>query len=245
MQAQTLNAATKLAVSTVACTLRRVQGYLEHTGDAWLQIHDSAAEPAANAVPVKSYQLLQDAAFSWAFDPASLALRNGCYIAISSDEEKYTTIAYSEGVTYCDILADYEPYVFLPADYSVAGNLSDAVGSLTIFADADGDSHVKRVYIIDYINHTGAAAWLMLFTNTTMVTAGAKPLIVLGPKDGVADAGQIRFDFGDGGLSPSSREGLTGTAGTEHFGCFAYESSDPEVFADPGTESSHIRAYYK
>lgn len=241
MKAITLNAATKLAVSTVPCTLTRVQGYYKAAADAWLQIFDSAAEPAAGTVPTKSYALPLNSPYSWAFDPGTLTLNNGCYVAVSSTEGTYTTVAYSAGVTYADIEVDYGPNAAMNASYVVKGDLTTNRNNLTVWSDAAAQAN-NRLYQIDFTNNSGVPVWLMLFSYATF---GVQPRVILGGKAGVADGTSITFTFGAEGLMMMGEEPLTATSGAAHYGCYIEVTSDPTGFVVVNSGTLNIRAYSK
>jgi hypothetical protein len=235
MRAQTFNAATKLAVSTVACTLTRVQGYYKAAADAWILIFDSPAEPAANAVPVKSYALPADSPFSWAFDPGELVLNSGCYVAVSSDEEKYTAVAYSADTTFADIEADFGPSSFVPSNCTIAGDLTTNVGTLVPWVNSAANANV-RLYQLDYVNGSGAVAYLQVFAKPA--SDGDKPLF---SSLGVANGGSISLCFGDDGLPLFSQNAI----GVAAHGCYILESLTAGAYSNPGVGTSRIRAYYK
>lgn len=234
MQTNTFKAATKLAAYPSRCDVIRVQGYYKAAADAWLLIFDSAAEPAANAVPKKSYALPYNAPFSWAFDPGQLALTNGCYVAVSSTEEKYTTVAFNGATTWCDIEVDFIPVSFRASDYSVAGDLTTDVGSLQVWATAAGP---KRLFQVDYVNGSGGAAILMLFAHDAPQT-GDRPLVGWVVENGAS----LSLSFGDVGLDPREWAGAN-----NYKGCTLIESAqtDDGTLIDTAVNTSQIRAYYK
>lgn len=238
MRATSLASNIKLAVSTVPCSLIRVQGYYAGAADAWLQIHDSAAEPGSDegVVPVKSYALPAASPYHWGFDAAPLCLQSGCYIAVSLTEGTYTAATFDEG-TYLDVMADYGPYDFKPTDYYTAGNLSTGRNSLAVWTSANGP---KRLYHVDFANSSSApAVWLFIYALSSF--AGKKPIQRLGPKDGIGQVGVVTFDFGGDGFAPFSKD----SEGTESQGCYLVVSAEPESLVGLIDSLCYIRAYYK
>lgn len=238
MHAETFKAATSLTASTLACTLFRVQGYFKGTADAWLQIHDTNEKPATGAVPVKVYALPYNAPFEWLFDPASLNLTVGCFVGVSSTEGTYTELEYSANTVYCDIEVDFGPVNSRPVGFSVAGDGTAIREDLTVWTDAVANA-LKRLYAVSYTNKSGADAYLLFFAKAP--NEGDTPLLsVFVEKDGV-----YNYAFGDDGMGMASVEGLDGTNGTRHYGCFLAESSTAMRYTPTLANASFIRAEYK
>jgi hypothetical protein len=233
MQTNTFNAATKLAAFRGAGEVLRVQGYYKAAADAWLQIHDSLGEPAAGAVPVKSYTLSYNSPYSWGFDPGTLHLTNGCYVAVSSTEGTYTTVAYSAGTTYADIEVDYGPYDRIPSDVSAAGDFATGNDSQVIWLNSAG---AKRLYLAKFKNNDAETRYLMLFASSAVVDGDA-PLM----QWAVVAGATITLSFGIDGFIPKAKS----SAGAQTLGCQFVSSTTTGVLAATSSSVSLFIGYYK
>lgn len=237
MRASLYDTANKLTVSTVPCSVLRVQGYYTAAADAWLQIFDSVAEPAENAVPVKSYALASNSPYSWAFDPGTLCLQKGCYVAVSETQGTYTAVAFEANVTMLTLLADYGVNDFRDSGFSTGGDQTTGVDELDVWADAAAAAN-NRLLHIDYHNKLETDGYLLLFAHDP--SEGDKPLHAW-----LAESEQVlALDFGSDGLVVVSDENLDETSGTKHYGCFLRQSTDPEELAATSSTVSYIRAYF-
>ena len=235
MQASTLKAATKLAVSAMTCDLRRVQGYFNAANDAWLQIHDAGREPAAGAIPKKTYQLFKNAAYSWAFDPGVLEMTDGCYIAVSSTEATYTTVPYAAGVTWCDIEADYSPFALGPFQIGMVGDTTTGRDSLVVWADG-GVFTAKRLQRIDVTNGDIADLYLLGFNKAVVEGAGNPAFSIQVPSPA-----SKTITFGDRGRCMAGQT----TAKVPIDGCYLYMSNSAATLDTTGLNTAcFIRAFY-
>jgi hypothetical protein len=221
-------------ISTVPCSLFRIQGYFAGaTADRWLQLFDSPTVPADDTVPLRSYLMPKTSAYHWGFEAAPLVTATGLTAVMSSTEVKLTAVAED-----CDFCGDYGPNSYVPSAYSVSGDASTGRDELAVWADA-GAGADNKLYEVRYENKSGADAYLMLFT--AVPTAGDTPVQVWGPID---DDGVLNLSFGGEGISSFSQDGIDDTSGTQHLGCLLYESSTAEVLTATTGNDSFIRAYY-
>jgi hypothetical protein len=77
----------KLIVSTVFCRVGSIIGF-NNGGDVYIQVHETAAEPAAGAVP--AFHCLADAGRSWAIALPNPVEMSACTVVASSTLDTYT-----------------------------------------------------------------------------------------------------------------------------------------------------------
>jgi hypothetical protein len=82
----------KRSISTIFCRLAAVLGQNAVGGaDLYIQIHETAAEPNAGAVP--KFAFLSDAGRAYAFAMPNPAEMSACYVVASSTLDTYTASA--------------------------------------------------------------------------------------------------------------------------------------------------------
>lgn len=153
---------------------------------------------------------------------------NGVWVAISSTDTVYTSVAGST-----DISVDIEEYELeVPSNQVIIGDLTTAVANLAVFADPSAPNFVYNIMVT---NNTGADGYLMLFGKVP--ANGDIPIV--GRTWKLATGTTQTINFGSGGLSPVQAD----ASGTLHTGCYAYGSSTSQTLTATGANWT-IQAFY-
>lgn len=211
------------------CALVNLDGYVAAAG--WLQFHDKASAPSANAVPLKSINIAAAGPMpSWLPSLGVLSFVNGLCLAMSSTEGTYTAVA-----TSFDAEGEIEEFEQPVSGLSTATIPADA--QLAVWSEAGGP---KALYDLSVTNGEGAAVWVHIHARDT-VANGAKPFAsLLVPLTGLADGSTFKWRFGTSGLSPKVM-----VVPTLYQACTVILSSTPETTTLSLGAASLITAHYK
>lgn len=161
--------ATAVAVvATHSMSLSRVQGFfITNTATRYLQLHDTKEEPAAAAVPLRTWALYQAAPFDQNFQNDSVELTTGCTFVISSTQNTYTAVAESmdifvNGVSHLDLTGT-----------TVVGDYTTDVELLQLWTEAA----TKKLVRVEFNDKDSiGATYLQLHATDGAPDVGAKPL---------------------------------------------------------------------
>jgi hypothetical protein len=227
---QVLDATHYLQISTVPAVIFDIEGEVSSTTGTsyFIQLH--GASPTAGMKPLYSRLAVPSSystginGFSFVYRPDGLdtSTMNNPYggttatdgsntlpvwIAISSTDATYTSVAASTNVT-----VDFEETQLELQNPTVTGDTTTGVNSLTVFTTNAG----KRLTQFTATNNTGATAYLMLFAKASPA-AGSVPIAQWTFTNGQT----INQNFGRG-LAPMQQ---SGTDFTNYTGCYLVGSS--------------------
>jgi hypothetical protein len=161
--------ATAVAVvATHSMQVSRVQGFfITNTATRYLQLHDTKEEPAAAAVPLRTWPLYQAAPFDQNFQNDTVEVTTGCTFVISSTQNTYTAVAES-----VDIFVNGTSHLDLTGT-TVVGDYTTDVEVLQLWTAAA----TKKLVRVEFDDKDSiGATYLQLHASDGAPATGAKPL---------------------------------------------------------------------
>lgn len=241
---QTAGAATVLVINNEGYlpNLLRLEGFCNGTANTqyFLQFFAATAAPAANTKPIHEVMMLGVNGFTYNYQPDGLDLARtttpasatGNLIAVvSTVSGSYTASA----ITFT-LEATVEIANIAVTGLSVAGDLTTAVQTLQVWADASGP---KTLFEIRAQNNSGTATqYLMLFSKDTPVT-GDIPLEFWT----FTDTQSRMLHFGANGYSPMTQTAAVPPVVQD--ACQLFVSSTAGTYTAASGTPWTIRATYK
>jgi len=218
-------------------TLRAVRCNNRGASDRWLQIHASlpgASLPLDTAVPLYAPLFLPANYISEdTWDAGRVVPGPGTKLIVSSTGPTLTR----DATATVDITADVDEFEFQPlGTVLMAGDITTARKSLTVWLDADGPKTLLRA---ECVNSTGSTIYLQVFA-VDSPAEGAVPLLSY-PL--AANGGTVVHFGNNAGTVPFSQDADVPKA--QHDGCFLLFSSTANIKTLVAANSGTIKAYYK
>jgi hypothetical protein len=248
---QTAGAAISLVLNNdgKAPVLYQVRGYMNGTASTqyWLQFFNAAVAPAANTKPVWEEQVIGQDGFGFDYSqkgldflvisPAGVGGQGvGNLICCVSTTSGVFTAATTQTM---DLEVEMESDGYRVLGQSVIGDLTTAVQTLQVWANASGYQHLYRIDATSSYGG-GTTTYLQLHT-VDAPSAGAIPLLYWP----VADTATIKKTFGDSGLVPWTQVLNAGAAATINKGCSLFVSTTANTYTAAAGTPYTIRAFYK
>ncbi len=240
-----LTASTRtLWVSYGPCVIRRWHGTNNQAAALYIQFHECPATELVSGTTVpkfKSFHAPTGTTPANGFDyvAENLAMKE-CTVAVSTTELVWTDPGANGGLDWTvEVDTNYDTV----AKVRVVGDLSTGVDFLAAWTDSSANV-ADKLFRVDYVNNTGAPAWLMLFAYA-LPANGAIPLT----QWPVGTGGTLNLFFGpnnrpvysmDNNVIAGAYPGETG--GTIHYGCYLFQSSTTAQLTATASAASYIRA---
>ncbi len=238
-----------------AATLYRIDGYCTGSANSFLQLHDSLAAPATNAIPIKSLLVVSSNGYSYTFLKEDMAsFLNGVYIALSTNETKYVADASGTKVSGDITLEDITN---LNADTATAAtDLSGTTAGILNIWPANNEHH-NLVAVRLGVNGAPASTrtWLVIGCQNTDDGFGTFNATIFIPlyteaNGVVTNLANKLFYFGSSGINLDANI-IVGGGVSPCYGCGVYVTSDANpargglTFPSPRTgDATIVTAYY-
>ncbi len=186
---QQLDATHFLNVAAFPIKIQQIEGYCGGASGTqyYLQLH-TGVPVSTTTVPIWSMQVQAVNGFSFEYpllDGLNTALmsldattlqpspnRGGVYVAISSTDTVYTSVA---AATDCRV--DFEEYELELPNKTFVGDTSTSVGSLQVWTEAAGlSTGGKHLLKVEAQNNNATTQYLMLFAKDAAPSTGDSPI---------------------------------------------------------------------